>query len=238
MRLLLYILIIICTMSQPAQAVPITSDLSSHHVEIHSRFTGTQILLFGARNDPGDIIVIFRGPEKDFVMRKKERVAGIWVNRQEETFEHIPNFYAIASNRPLEDIQEYLLFDTLDIIDLSDDTTNATSDFKHNLERILSEQQLYREQVADVEFMGETLFKTVVDFPDNMPRGTYTAEVYLFSDGALSGMQTIPIQVFKTGFDAFLYDAANHHAFLYGACAIVIALSVGWFASWFFRKIE
>lgn len=219
----------------PAAAAPITADISSHKIEIFSGFTGTSLLLFGARNDPGDIVVIVRSPDRNITVRKKIRTGGIWINRGEEHFEHIPQFYAIASSKPLDQINQYELFRPLDI--LSTDFNEETNDYKKALRRISTESGMYSASVGEVEFMGETLFKARFTFPDNMPRGTYTAEVYLFSDGQLAALQTIPIQVYKIGFDAFVYEAAQLHSFLYGLCAVAMAISLGWFASWLFQRI-
>src|SRR6202041_137576 len=88
---------------------------------------------------------------------------------------------------------------------------------RHQLER-----RLYMQPPEKVSFMGETLFKTVVEFPDNIPPGNYTAEIYLLSDDAVVGMQSTPITVVKSGFDAFLYVYAHQHPALYGISAIVV----------------
>ncbi|MCI5049640.1 MAG: TIGR02186 family protein [Rickettsiales bacterium] len=233
MRLLLASLIMICA-ALPALAVPIASDISSHKIEIHSGFTGTEILLFGARNDPGDIVVVIRGPAMDMTVRKKERTAGIWINSGQAYFNDVPEFYGVASSKPLKDIRQYRLYSPLDIIDSS---SSYSDPYKEALYRLLRKKSLYDEEVGTVEFMGETLFKTRFSFPDNMPRGTYTAEIYLFSDGLLSGAQAIPIQVYKTGFDAFVYDAAHNHSVLYGLVAVALAVGIGWFAGWLFQRI-
>src|SRR5271170_765430 len=79
-----------------ASAAPLVADLAQYRVDIDSGFNGTRIFLFGARNDNGDIVAVIRGPAKDYIVRKKEEVAGIWVNRQRMRFFGVPDFYAIA----------------------------------------------------------------------------------------------------------------------------------------------
>ena len=85
--------------------------------------------------------------------------------------------------------------------------------------------------------MGESLFKAEITFPDNMPRGIYTAEAYLFNDGQLIGMRSMPINVYKTGFDAFVYDSAQHYSLYYGLIATLLAAGIGWTTSWLFQRI-
>lgn len=217
-----------------AQATPIIADISTHRIEIFSGFTGTQLLLFGARNDPGDIVIAIRGPEENMVVRQKMRRAGIWVNRHETEFENIPHYYALASSKPITELRGNGQFPALQLYDES----NVGDDpFRRAMFRILSEQKLYSLVATPVEFMGETLFKASFHFPDNVPRGVYTAEVYLFSDGQIVGAQSIPIEVVKTGSDAFMYDAAIHHGFWYGVVAIWMAMVLGWAANWLFQRI-
>lgn len=217
-----------------AQSVPLVADISSHQVQIHSGFTGTQLMVFGARNDTGDIVVAIRGPARNVVVREKKRTAGIWVNRAEQTFNNVPQFYAIASNKPLSQVRQFHLFEPLMLQDLGQLFENH---FYQALVRILAEQEVYNRETGRIDFIGETLFKASFDFPDNMPRGIYTAEVYLFNNGMLVGVQSIPIDVYKTGFDAFIYDAAIHHSTAYGLIAVMFALAMGWAANWLFRRI-
>src|SRR5690554_3991185 len=94
----------------PAHADQLVTDLSEHQIAIRSNFTGTQILLFGAveARTPGtralnrDIVVVVQGPNAPAMVRRKERVAGIWINHDSVTYPDVPGYYAVASTRPLE----------------------------------------------------------------------------------------------------------------------------------------
>ena len=225
----------------PAKANPIIGDISSHKIEIHSAFTGTQLLLFGARNDAGDIVIIIRGPEQNFIVRKKENVFGMWVNREQYEFQPMPEFYAVATSRDFSRIRDHLLFKPLAIGSAEMVRRNVSLQHDHfasALLRKLQEQQLYSMEPAPITFISETLFRTVIDFPDKLPRGTYTAEIYLIRDGEIAGVQTIPIKVYKTGFDAFIYDLAQNKSPFYGLLAVVIAYMAGWLAFTIFHRLR
>jgi len=88
--------------NRPATAEPLVADLTSHLIGISAGFTGASVVLFGATDGPGDIVVVVRGPERDIVVRRKRQVAGIWVNAKGETFAKVPSFYSLASSRPLD----------------------------------------------------------------------------------------------------------------------------------------
>lgn len=227
----------------PASATPVVADLSNYAVAMDANFIGTRLFLFGARADAGDVVVVVRGPSRNFLVRKKEKIAGLWVNRDRAKFFGVPDFYALASSRPLADIGSAALWRSLGIgetallssIGMPQDA-GEQAEFTRAFLQYQYKRRLYREAPAVLDFMGETLFKTAVDFPDTIPPGRYTAEIYLISAGEVAGMQSIPIRVVKSGVDAFVYNYAHNFPALYGISAIVIALCAGWFAGRLFEK--
>jgi hypothetical protein len=84
--------------SGPARAQALIADLPSHPIAITTGFAGTELLLFGATEGEGDVVVIVRGPDGETSVRRKARVAGIWINRDELRFSGVPTFYRIASS--------------------------------------------------------------------------------------------------------------------------------------------
>ena len=72
----------------------------SHLIAVTAGFVGTKLLLFGAIDDEGEVAVVVRGPEGPMVVRRKERVAGIWINRAQARFAPVPLFYWVATSRP------------------------------------------------------------------------------------------------------------------------------------------
>jgi len=221
-----------------AQASPLIADLSNYQITMDSSFNGTRMFVFGTRNDTGDVLVVIRGPKKNYMIRRKTEVAGLWINGERTKLFDTPDFYAIASSKPLAELSHDPIFRQLGIG--RDQLFNSRDPrYKAFTDAFIAHQQargLYREP-ATLNFMGETLFKTVIDFPDNIPPGMYNAEIYLIHDSAIVGTHTLPISVRKVGIDAFLYDYAHNNPFLYGITAVILALSAGWFAGRLFEKI-
>lgn len=239
MRLLLLVILYIALLPSLASAKPIIADISTNRIEIDSGFTGTELLLFGARNDIGDIVVVVRGQNKDYIVRKKEKIGGIWVNRDQFKIRGVPNYYSIASSRPLEEINLPKAFAPLAIG--MEYLIQAPEDSRVNFYKaFLSHQEqtnVYNKNEADISFMGETLFKIPLFFPDTTPEGVYVAEVYLFDSTGLVAVDSTPIRVVKTGFDAFIHKMAHHSPVTYGILALAIALAVGWGAGALFEKL-
>lgn len=227
---------------------PLVTDISSHLISVTSDFTGTELLLFGAiqiadEEGPsrGDVLVVVRGPEKDVIVRRKARVAGIWVNTEALEFERVPSFYALASNRPVEEIAAPDVLNRLRIgpSRLRFRVTKpeqVSLPFEEAIVRQKSRESLYSDQETAVYFLGDTLFRTTIAIPANVPVGDYIAEFYLFKDGELLGAQSSPLFIKKSGLGRQIYDFAYDYPALYGIAAIIIALFAGWLASATFRK--
>ena len=81
-----------------------TAEVSTDLVQINTGFDGMNLLLFGTTNGANDIIIVIKGPLETNIIRKKTRVASIWINTEKVIIENVPTFYATASTRPLNQI--------------------------------------------------------------------------------------------------------------------------------------
>src|SRR5687767_13789401 len=89
--------------ARAALAQQVIADLSQHLVGITTGFAGVDVLLFGAVDSDGDVLITVRGPDTDTVVRQKSQVNGIWINTSSVRFRSVPGYYAIAASRPLEE---------------------------------------------------------------------------------------------------------------------------------------
>ncbi|MCG8357359.1 MAG: TIGR02186 family protein [Kiloniellales bacterium] len=224
---------------------PLVADLSKHLVAITTGFAGTDVLLFGAIDEPGDVIVLVRGPSGPVTMHRKSRIAGIWINTASMTFDEAPAFFAVAASRPLEAIasevvlkRNDILIDDSDVIRLAPAkaSANIANDWRQALIRNKQRSNLYPLEAGRVDFLGAQLFRTDVFFPANVPTGTYQVQVFLLRDGAVVSAQTTPLIVSKIGVEAEIFDFAHQQSALYGLIAILVALVAGWLAHIAFRK--
>jgi uncharacterized protein (TIGR02186 family) len=225
-----------------ARAEGLVADLTSHLIAITTGFTGASVVLFGATDGPGDVIVAVRGPEREMTVRRKNRVAGIWVNTQQVTFSNLPSFYALAASRPMADILSpaAAAFYRLGIANLklaaSTPAPSVVVDaFRTALERTQQEAGLYVDRMGKVDFLGERLFRTTIKFPANVPTGTYLVEVFLVRYKDIVSGQTTPLVVSKVGVDAAVFEFSTRQPGFYGAIAVLTAVVAGWLASLPFR---
>jgi uncharacterized protein (TIGR02186 family) len=220
---------------------PLVSDISSRRIGIDSSFTGTELLLFGSLDQPGDVVIVIKGPPQSLTVRRKERIAGVWVNADAVTYRNVPGFYAVVSNRPLTDIaSERVLrrhgigIENIRVESIEGGATEAG--FDAAVKRLRQQNNLFHQDTSGVTILFDRLYRSTIAFPANVPVGSYTTEVYLFQDGSVVSAQTSPILIDKSGIERALFSFAHQWPLFYGLFAVVIAAFAGWGAAQIFRK--
>jgi len=221
----------------------LVADASRHLVAITTGFTGTEVLLFGATEGRGDVIIVVRGPTRNEVTRRKGRHGGIWINESEVTFANVPSYYWMASSKPIDKLlrPEALERHGIGVEHLALVTAKRVGEkelagFREGLLRNKVRDGLFTTKPRDIAFLGDRLFRTTIYFPANVPTGPYTVQVFLVRDGRVAGAQTVPLNIAKVGIGADVYHFAHASSALYGIFAIAIALAAGLLAGVVFRK--
>lgn len=232
-------------LSRAATATQIAADLSEHEIVITAGFDGAELLLFGHDDAAGEVIVIVRGPDAPIAVRKKERVAGVWVNQEEVAFDAAPGFYFVGVTDGLRSAGalDKVLSETglgAQFLSLGAGTAGkdpaVVDEFRKALIELNARRQLYAATPGLIRMRADGLFRTSVPFPAATPVGAYTVTVYHISDGWPVSATTTPLMVRKSGFGAFVYNVAHDLPLLYGAIAILVAAGAGWLAGWAFRR--
>ncbi len=199
--------------SLPASAERLVASLSNHRVMVTSNFTGEELVLFGGveqdatsrpRRSTYDIVVTVTGPRQDVVTFRKSRVLGIWVNADSRTFDNVPAYLAVLSNRPLDAVTSA---ETLRRLQLGLDNTPlpqrasvniadaATDDpFRLALISAKTKSGLYREVANGVTFLTPALFRASIPLPAEVPVGTYEVDVRLFADARADRARTVSVR--------------------------------------------
>ena len=233
-------------LSAPAAAKGIVADVDDHLVEIRTDFAGQDILVFGAIDGPGDVILVMRGPAGRVAVHQKDRFAGVWVNAASIEFDDVPSLYGVASSRPLFEILPNEILDRYQLgvgrlrFETPEESTFGVGSFRIALVQQKRKQGLYADRVGRVTFIGETLFRANLHLPSNVPTGTFLIDVYLVRDGRIVDAQNMPLVISKVGFGADIYKYANSRLiaqrFAYGVVAVLVSLLTGWLAHLAFRK--
>ncbi|MBI1207038.1 MAG: hypothetical protein GC191_07080 [Azospirillum sp.] len=224
-------------------AQPLVADLSRHLVAITTGFTGAEVVLFGATDGAGDVAVVVTGPRSGVTVRRKNRVAGIWVNTLGLHFDPVPAFYAVATSKPLETFvnpsvleRHQIGLEHLRLEPVEPVARDKAVEFRDALIRNMQRQKLYGSSLGQVAFLGDKLFRTSLLFPANVPTGLYTVGVFLITNGNVVSAQTTPLAVSKIGVSDEIFEFSQRQPLLYGVLAVIGAVFAGWLAGTLLRK--
>jgi uncharacterized protein (TIGR02186 family) len=233
----------------------LVSSLSDHVIQITSSFVGTKLVLFGIverdaesppRRGSYDIVATVKGPPELLVVRRKARVAGIWVNTDSRTFVQVPSYLAVLSNRPIEAIVPIELARRLQLgvrrtllpQQIGPDTADVVREdpFRSAFLRLQEARGLYIDKPGAINFQTSILYSGSIPIPAGAPLGTYNVELKLFADGAPIASSNEAFDIVKEGFEQFVADSAVNHGLLYGLTAAAMAMLTGWLAAVMFRR--
>ena len=226
-----------------AQGELVELDTSTREVSIEPDFNGAEIVIFGAVDNSQqpsatsgyyDIIIVIRGPAETIVTRRKERVAGVWINGRSRTFQKVPSFFGVLSTRPINEIASS---ETLEHFDIEfdpaplEESRSPPDEFERALVRVKEQEGMYVKSPSAVVFLSKSLFRATLRLPTQVLEGTYTAQVYLFRQGKLLSWNNTVLEVKKAGIERYLFTLAYDRPWTYGILSVAIAIACG-FLGW------
>ena len=240
-KLTAFILLFLFSNSVVAEAY---FDISENNIKIETNFIGKEVIIFGILNDDQETIMTIKGPEKNALIQKKERILGFWFNTKKITYNQIPSIFFIASSNEIEDIlptstiiKEELSFDYL--LENKTSQRNFISDisldtWKSNFVRIKKNKNLFKEY--KIENIDNKLFQTRIFFPAKSIPGEYKVNVYQIKDNLILNKKEKVITLKKSGIGNQIYNFAHKNAAAYGLFTILFAILSGFLAATLFRR--
>lgn len=242
----------------PVNPLPerVEADVSTRTIAITSGYSGAEILVFGAienSRQPSaesgfyDVVVVVEGSAEPLMVRKKGRIAGLWVNTSTFNFNAVPSYYAVASTRPVEEFADPTTLDDngigLDAVRMAaaaDSAVRVSSEdliaYKAAVTRLKEAARLFKRDDYGVVFTGRSLFRATISLPATVPVGPLTARVFLFREGKLLSRYQARVILEREGIERWLYAFAFERPFVYGIVAVLLALATGLLASAVFRR--
>ena len=237
----------------PAHSENIQIGLSTNNISITAGFSGADLTIFGSLEDADpqvarqgryDVIVVLEGPSQPVVVRRKDRVLGIWMNLESETFDDVPVSYSLATTRPLQDITEPTSYKQLSLgannIYLQPADPGASAETIQEFTKALRQRKtatgLYSENVGGVQFLSQNLFRATVRLAPDVQIGTHRARAFLFKNGLFIKENSAQLEIRKSGFEQMVFRLAHNHSVFYGSFAIALAMVTGWLGRVIFRK--
>jgi len=241
---------------QPGARESVQADVSARNVAVTSSFNGIEIVIFGAVDNSQqpsaesgyyDVMIVVEGVPGRIVVRRKNNVAGLWLNTSSATFDVVPSYYAIASTRPIDEITSEdfrashgVGFQHLRFMPAFGQTqalsTEDLKEFRQAIVRLKEKQGLYIQDNFRVAFIGKSLFRATIELPANVTVGPFDTRVYLFREEKLLSQYSARLNLEREGLERHLHRFAFGYPTLYGLMTVAIALAAGLIASTVFGK--
>jgi uncharacterized protein (TIGR02186 family) len=200
---------------QPGAKEAVQADVSARNVAVTSSFNGIEIVIFGAVDNSQqpsaesgyyDVMIVVEGVPGRIVVRRKNNVAGLWLNTSSATFDVVPSYYAIASTRPIDEITSEdfrashgVGFQHLRFMPAFGQTqalsTEDLKEFRQAIVRLKEKQGLYIQDNFRVAFIGKSLFRATIELPANVTVGPFETRVYLLREEKLLSQYTVRLNL-------------------------------------------
>lgn len=249
-----YLLMFFLLFTPMAKAQEVVLGLSDEEVGIDTFFNGSELFVYGAIrpsveillgfDDPFEVVITIASPREPVIVRRKERRYGIWMNVDTVEVDAAPQFYAVATTKPLDEL-----------ISATDDLRYSISvqqmirsvgapmniedaaAFPAAVKRIREQKGYYEVLDGAVHLRANTLFSTALSLPANITDGAYDLRVFILREGQVAATFATQIDVQKVGLERWLYNMAHVRPLLYGIMSVFIAVIAGWGASAVFSRL-
>ena len=234
-----------------AAPIRLITDISQRRIDIIYTFKGAELLVFGAiqyptgsvPDEPPGLAIVVRGPPVPITVRKKARVAGIWINTKSVRFETAPGFYAVATSAPIKqliDERTAAIYEigvgSLQLSPASGNTSKETGEFEAGLIDLRRRAGLFAEHEGDVGVTQNVLYRARIAIPSAVPVGDYSAQIFLIRRGTVIAVSETPITIDKSGFERWVFVFSRRFGLFYGLVAVALALLAGWVAGLIVRR--
>ncbi len=229
-------------LAQPEE--PLVARLSQDRVEVSTTFDGASILVYGSTAQPigpggAEILIVTRGPEQSFTVRRKVRVLGMWFNGPSAQFLDVPAFYSVAGTLPawrlLPEAMRGAFSLGLDLLPMESTGARAPQ-FRAALLELKQQAGMWQEDAAPVEIGANRLFSSRLPLPATIPAGEYRVQVLLVESRRVVAQREMRFLVERVGTAATIANVARYQPLLYGVICVLLAALAGWLGSVVFRR--
>jgi len=222
-----------------SSASAMTAKANHDDIKIGLTYHGSTVSVSGMTDINVDLIMKITAEDSTEKLMRKDKAAGMWMNVEEITLDHVPEVYYLRSTKDPETIlsaeqrNQYVIgYPALrEKIDLKpakppEQRAKLLDDFIKYKE----DGKLYGESLGDVDIKpedsGESYY-TVFDWPYQAPPGEYQVEVYAVKDGQVIDTAESQVTVEQDGAVKALSDMARNNGAVYGLAAIGVSVTAG-----------
>ena len=236
-----------------ARAEELVVMMSTQDVAITSTYTGARVTIFGAierdattlsRPSKYDVVVSVSGPASPLLVRQKEKLGPLWVNRNLMRYADVPGFYALLTTGPIATVaneaarerQKMGMTYLMPAPSQLPDELNPEKTARSALFRLRKQEAMLIEDMRGVQMPRPNLFSAAIPLPAKAPVGRYLVSVTVLADGVPLKTSSTSFVVRKIGFEAYMAAYARDEGWLYVLVTVLSALFIGLLGNMLFRR--
>ena len=202
--------------------------LSTDRVAITADFSGADLTIFGSldnadplvsRQGRYDVIVVLEGPARPVVVRRKDRVLGMWINMESRNLRQRAGLlfggddpHAAGHHRSrttTSNCRSARPTSTCEPEDRATANPATIEEFTAALRERKSGDRPLQRAVGGVEFLSQSLFRATLTLAPNVPVGTHKARAFLFRNGVFIKESSAQLAIVKSGFEQSIFLASR-----------------------------
>ena len=209
-------------------------------IEVGAFYNGATVRVEGTAQAGSQVIVAVAGPDREERFNKKARFGPIWLNAGGVRVSGVPSAFLRFSTGPVpmllnsESIGRYGLDEDclMRQMYIEPRAPDVRSDAAIRASYLALKKSAGTYRFADgtihlVNAGERAAFSLQFQWPKKAPPAEYEVRVYAVRDGSVIRGLSVPIEVVRTGFPAWLAGMAENQASLYGLVAVIIAALAG-----------
>jgi putative transmembrane protein Alph_Pro_TM len=208
-------------------------------IEKTSFYNGCHVRIEGCVRAGTKPVIVIRGPERAEAYTKKRHLGPIWLNSGRVQISAVPSVFLSFSAEPIERILDRTSIDQYQL-----DGEAIVKHIKFEPDQGPKDELLAADYLAlrirDGRYRFEkewistanpenelTPFSLEFDWPKAAPSANYEVWLCEVRDGTVLGFTSVPLQVTRVGFPAWIANLSNNHASEYGIMSVLIAAMAG-----------
>lgn len=239
-RVFVFVFVVLCSVCAIAEAavedVSFELNLGKDVIGITSGFSGEALEIFGLKDRGDDVVLVVKGPARDIMVRRKERMFGGWVDAKHVVFKDVPSFYRVAASYDLEALAGIHFLEKHEIgtenvhfmYHETDFSLEEVQVFRDALVREKSEQALYSADWQKIDTLENRFYRASFYLPHNVPVGAYEVRAYAFRGGEMIAARQAAFDIERIGVNHKVHQYSQANPFRYGFLCVFLALYTGW----------
>jgi hypothetical protein len=207
--------------------MPISADLNYYNLNVGYEFSGDYITLFGTKENLENIAIMIKGPERNYLINKREKFFHLWIKRTTKIFDNTPSYHATWISEGLYKERDLMNFYDIELDSIF--SQDIRDDFSEYFLKDMRENKALYMKPEIIESANNNLFKVNLFLPNNATIGNYLVNVLSFDNkNNVDGKIVMTFRIMHSDFNNFIYRMNKETPKLYVLFLIIFAfLTVG-----------